>query len=169
MDPGDELVDIVDETDRVTDVVTRAEMRARNLLHRCAEIAVRNGAGEIWVHRRTETKDVYPGLYDMVVGGVLASGESWEMGARRELAEETGIRGVELRELARHVFDGPFERALMRLYEVTWNGPISPQPEEIAWGAFVSFQELDRMLAKHPFCPDSFELFGLWRNGRLDP
>lgn len=105
----------------------------------------------------------------MVVGGVLASGESWEAGARRELAEETGILGVEMRELTRHVFDGPSERALMRLYEVTWDGPITPQPEEIAWGAFVAIEELDRMLRERAFCPDSVEIFERWRDGRLAP
>lgn len=169
MDPRDELVDIVDVDDRVIGVATRGEMRSRNLRHRCAEIAVVNLAGEIYVHRRTEAKDVYPGMYDMVVGGVLASGESWDEGAARELTEETGIVGTPLRFLVDHVFDGPEERALMRLYEVTWDGPIVPQPEEIAWGKFVAFEELDRMLAERPFCPDSVELFGLWRDGRLDP
>lgn len=168
VDPADELVDIVDLDDRVVGVASREDMRARNLRHRCAEIAVVNGAGEIYVHRRTDTKDVYPGMYDMVVGGVLASGESWEEGAARELAEETRIEGVPLRFLVDHVFDGPKERALMRLYEVTWDGPIVPQPEEIASGAFVSFEELDRMLAQRAFCPDSVELFELWRDGRLD-
>lgn len=112
---------MVDEDDRVVDVVTRAEVRARNLLHRCAEIVVRSGAGEIWVHRRTDTKDVYPGLYDMVVGGVLASGEPWE-----------------------------------------------PQPEEVAWGAFVTLHELDRLLREREFCPDSLEIFARWRGGKLD-
>ena len=57
----------------------------------------------------------------------------------------------------------------MRLYEVTWDGSIVPQPEEIGWGAFVGFEELDRMLAEREFCPDSVEVFELWRNGRLDP
>lgn len=169
MNPADERVDVVDSKDRVIGVVTRAEVRARNLLHRCAEIAILNRAGEIYVHRRTETKDVYPGMYDMVVGGVLASGESWEEGARRELREEAGVTGVELREIGRHAFDGQVERALMRLYEVTWNGPVTPQPEEIAWGAFVSFEELERMLAEHEFCPDSLEVFERWRDGKLGP
>ncbi len=162
-------MDIVGLDDRVVGVATRAEMRSRNLRHRCAEIVVVNSSGEIYVHRRTETKDVYPGMYDMVVGGVLAADESWDEGAARELAEETGIASVPLRFLLKHVFDGPQERALMRLYEVTWDGPILPQPEEIAWGAFVAFGELDRMLAERAFCPDSVELFELWRDGRLDP
>ena len=97
MGPADELVDIVNQDDRVIGIATRAEMRARNLRHRCAEIAVVKTGGEIYVHRRTDTKDVYPGIYDMVVGGVLASGESWDRGAARELAEETGIVGQPLR------------------------------------------------------------------------
>ncbi|MGH2595760.1 MAG: NUDIX hydrolase [Actinomycetota bacterium] len=169
MDPPDELVDIVDLDDRVIGVTTRGEMRSRNLRHRCAEIVVMNAADEIYVHRRTDTKDVYPDMYDLFVGGVLASGESWDEGATRELAEETGIAGAELRFLLDHAFDGTQERALMRLYEVTWDGPIVAQPEEIAWGRFVSLKELDRMLAEHTFCPDSVELFGLWRDGRLEP
>jgi isopentenyldiphosphate isomerase len=169
VDPSDELVDIVGPDDRVIGIATRAEMRSRNLRHRCAEIAVVSVSGEIYVHRRTDTKDVYPGMHDMVVGGVLASGESWEEGAARELAEETGIAREPLLFLRSHTFDGPQERALMRLYEVTWDGLIVPQPGEIAWGAFVTFEELDRMLAEHPFCPDSVELFKLWRDGRLEP
>ena len=80
-----------------------------------------------------------------------------------------GIAGVPLRFLVDTAFDGPHERALMRLYEVTWDGPILPQPEEIAWGAFVAFDELDRMLAKRAFCPDSVAIFDRWRDGRLDP
>ena len=169
MEPADERVDVVDLDDRVIGVATRREMRVRNLRHRCAEILVLNGAGEIYVHRRTETKDVYPGMYDMVVGGVLASGESWDEGAARELAEETGINGVPLQFLLSHVFDGPQERAMMRLYEVTWNGSVTPQAEEIAWGAFVAQGELDRMMGELEFCPDSLEIFERWRDGRLEP
>ncbi len=125
MDPSDELVDVVDLDDRVIGVATRAEVRSQNLRHRCAEIAVVNSAGEIYVHRRTETKDVYPGMYDMVVGGVLATEESWDEGATRELAEETGIAGVPLRSLVHHVFDGPEERAL-ELFGLWRDGRLAP-------------------------------------------
>lgn len=67
MEPGDELVDIVDLDDGVVGVVTRAEMRARNLRHRCGEILVRDPAGAVFVHRRTDTKDLYPGMRDMTL------------------------------------------------------------------------------------------------------
>ena len=74
MDPGDELVEVVDESDRVVEVVPRRAMRDRRLLHRCTYIVVLNGAGELYVHRRTQTKDVNPGFYDVSAGGVNAAG-----------------------------------------------------------------------------------------------
>ena len=49
------------------------------------------------MHRRTTTKDVYPGRYDMFCGGIVGAGESYDVCAARELEEELGISGVPLR------------------------------------------------------------------------
>ena len=87
MDPADELVDVVDEDDRVVATATRREVRRRALLHRCTYVLLRNAAGEILVHRRTDTKDVFPGAYDVFAGGVCAAGESYDECARREVAD----------------------------------------------------------------------------------
>jgi hypothetical protein len=51
MAPADELVDVVDETDRVVATVTRRDVRERGLLHRCTYVLVRNRTGDILVHR----------------------------------------------------------------------------------------------------------------------
>ena len=61
MDPADELVDVVDERNEVVGPVSRRELRAENLLHRCTNVFVLNLSGDPYVHRRTDTKDVYPG------------------------------------------------------------------------------------------------------------
>src|SRR5215813_15244489 len=90
-DPGDELVDIVDDADRVIGVATRREVRAQVLKHRCVTIVVRSSRGEVLIHRRSERKDLWPGFWDFCAGGVLAAGEAWEEGARRELREELGV------------------------------------------------------------------------------
>ena len=58
MDPGDELVDVVDEQNEVVGVVPRRTLRTEHLLHRCTYVVVLNAAGELYVHRRTDTKDV---------------------------------------------------------------------------------------------------------------
>ncbi|MGH7266861.1 MAG: NUDIX hydrolase [Candidatus Rokuibacteriota bacterium] len=159
MDPSQELVDVVDEADRVVTTVTRREVRARRLLHRCAYVLVRNGAGQILVHRRTETKDVHPGAYDVFAGGVCAAGESYDDCARREVAEEVGVTGAELRFLFRHRYSGPGGEAWGAVYEAHWDGPVRLQESEVAWSAWVAPRELERMLAEQDFCPDSREIF----------
>ena len=91
MDPGQELVDIIDEAGNTVATVTRRAMRAQRLPHRCTYLLVFNRRGELFIHLRTAQKDVYPAYWDVAVGGVLAAGESFDKGARRELLEELGI------------------------------------------------------------------------------
>jgi isopentenyldiphosphate isomerase len=159
VDPGDELVDVIDEDDRVVATVPRRAVRERGLLHRCTYVLVRNPAGDILVHRRTVTKDVYPGAYDMFAGGVCAAGESYDDCARREVAEELGVVDVAPRFLFRHRYRGPHGQAWGAVYEVAWDGPVRPQPSEVAWHAWVTLDALREMLATREFCPDSREIF----------
>src|SRR6185369_4293349 len=92
-----ELIDVVDADDRVLKQATRGETRRQNLRHRATYILVFNSAGQLFVHQRTDSKDVYPSYFDVCVGGVVAAGESYEDGAHRELAEEIGVRNTPLR------------------------------------------------------------------------
>jgi len=164
-----EWLDLVDDDDRVIGRAPRARVRAENLLHRGVGILVFNGRGELYVHRRTETKDVFPGMYDMFVGGAVASGESYPDAARREIAEELGIRGVEPTFLFVHRYEGPKNRCFTHVFRVTYDGPIVHQAEEVAWGRFYPLEEGVDLLARHPFVPDGEEIFRvylarLWRN-----
>jgi isopentenyldiphosphate isomerase len=159
IDPGDELMDVVDDHDRVVGQATRREVRRRRLLHRFASVLCRDAAGRIYVHRRTDDKDVYPGMYDMTAGGVLAAGESYPEAARRELAEELGVTGPEPRFLFKHRYRGEENPSWSALYEVTWDGPVTLQASEIAWGDFLPEEELVARLEQWPFCPDALEIF----------
>lgn len=158
---------MVDDDDRIVDVVPRRRVRAENLLHRSTSIFVRRSTGELYVHRRTATKDVHPGLYDVVVGGVPAAGETYDEAAAREMAEEVGVAGPVPTFLFMHRHEGPTDRCLTAVYEVGWDGEIRPQAAEIDWGGFVAREELDEMLEEHSFCPDSLEIFQRWRERKL--
>jgi hypothetical protein len=46
--------------------------------------------------------------------------------------------------------------------EVTWDGPIRHQENEIAWGTFMSLEELGAKLNESPFVPDDGEIFSRW-------
>ncbi len=168
MDPADELVDVVDERNAKVRVATRRELRAGDLWHRCTYVIVMNASGELYVHRRTDTKDVYPGYFDLCAGGVNAAGESYEDCARRELEEELGVDADPTFRF-HHRYEGPSGRVWGAAFDVVWDGPIRWQASEVAWGAFVPPDALDAMIERERFCPDGLEVFERWRGGRLGP
>jgi 8-oxo-dGTP pyrophosphatase MutT (NUDIX family) len=157
--PSEELVDLVDEQDRVLGSVTRGRMRAKNLLHRCVFVLCCDPEGRIYVHRRTDHKDVFPGLYDMFVGGVVAAGESYEQCALREIAEELGIRGPLPRLLFMHRYEGPESRSHIAVFRVVWNGAVRHQPSEVAWGGYFTVAEVVENRSGFRFVPDGLEVF----------
>lgn len=154
MDATDEWVDLVDDDDRVVARVTRAEMRQRNLLHRAVYVLVRNARGEIFVHRRTTTKDVYSGYYDVTVGGVVAAGEDYDAAAARELAEELGVMNVSLARLGPMRYADERTRIHGMVYAARHDGPFVLQAEEIASGGFVAPAEAERVAREERCCPD---------------
>jgi 8-oxo-dGTP pyrophosphatase MutT (NUDIX family) len=156
---SDERVDWVDESDRVLGQVTRRQMRAENLWHRTVAVLCCDPGGRVYVHRRTEHKDVFPGLYDMFVGGVVGAGESYEQCALREIGEELGIRGPLPEPLFMHRYDGPESRSHIAVFRVTWEGPIEHQESEVAWGGYCSLAQITENPSGFRFVPDGLEVF----------
>jgi isopentenyl-diphosphate delta-isomerase len=157
-DPGSELVDVIDDEGRTIATVPRREIRARRLQHRCTYILVFNRQGNLFIHLRTPTKDVYPSHWDVAVGGVLAAGESFAGGARREIREELGIE-AEPEVLFPVRYTDPGNIAQGMAYRVIHDGPFCLQPEEIVRGEFVPPQTVTARAAGEPFCPDGLMVF----------
>jgi len=169
VDGPEETVDLVDEQDRVVGQAPRTTVRARNLLHREVAALVRNGRGEIDVPRRTETKDVFPGKYDMFVAGVVKGGESYDDAIRRELEEELGIEPTSPAFLLKTRYRDEDINWWTCVYEVTWDGPVRHQAEEIAWGGFMPQADLLARLDRWPFVPDGLLVFRRYLSGRERP
>lgn len=161
----EEQVDIIDEDDNVIGITTRADMRARKLLHRGVAILCRDPEGNVYLHRRTDTKDVFPGLYDCFVGGMVAAGEDYLTAALREIAEELGIEGPIPEHLFKHHYLGEDNPHILELFEVAYDGPIVHQASEVAWGSFIPPAELDKIIDDWDFVPDGREL---WKRYRSD-
>jgi 8-oxo-dGTP pyrophosphatase MutT (NUDIX family) len=161
VDPGEEPVEVVDDAGRVVRVVPRRVMRRQRLFHRCTYVLVLNPAGELYVHRRTATKDVYPGYYDVTAGGVCGVGESFDEGAAREVQEELGVKARPVHRFL-HRYDGPDGHVLGAVYDVVWDGPIRHQAAEVAWGAFEPIERIEDRIERDEFCPDGLEVYRRW-------
>jgi len=158
-----ELVDVLDAEGRTIGVVTRAEMRARRLPHRCTYILVFNSRGELFVHLRTATKDVFPSYWDVTIGGVLAAGESFDDGARREAGEELGVE-VQPQRLFPFRYQDSSTIVYGMVYRVHHDGPFRLQPEEIVRGEFVSCDTCQDRVTLQPFCADGLAVLREYLN-----
>jgi isopentenyldiphosphate isomerase len=159
---SDEVVALVDEHGRVVGTAPRSVVRRDNLLHSATAVLLRDPAGRIYLHRRSDTKDWAPGHWDAAAGGVIADGEEPDASAVRELEEELGVTGVGLVPLGTHLYEDDTVRCFEHAYEAVWDGPVRHQPEEVAEGRWATLAELAGLLADPgvAFVPDTRQLLG---------
>ena len=153
----DEMVEEVDVLGNVLRLVTRRQMRAETLWHRAVFVAVRSSTGQLLIHRRAETKDVWPGWWDVAVGGVVSPGESWDVAAQRELAEELGVSGA-LRPLGMGAYADDDVKLVAACFEVVCDGPFAFSDGEITTTDWVSPGDLRARIGQDSFLPDSIAL-----------
>jgi isopentenyldiphosphate isomerase len=170
MGPADEIVAIVDEHNNVVGAAPRWEMRAKRLPHRSTYVLVFNSRGDLYVQKRTMTKDVFPGYYDPAAGGVVLDGESYEEGARRELEEEMGIRDVPLTWRFNFYFVDERTRVWGSVFSCVYDGDIVLQEEEVESGAFVPISDILCRAHTEPFTPDGMYVLSRYlNNASADP
>jgi isopentenyldiphosphate isomerase len=152
-DPGDELVDRLDDQGRVVGTITRRALRGQRIPHRCAYLLLFNRRGELFVHQRTPTKDTHPSYWDVCVGGLPSAGESFDDTIRREVHEEIGVLIEPERLFPFHYVD---DRSIVfgMVYRAVHEGPFCFQPEEVARGEFVPLADALARTKREPFCPD---------------
>ncbi|MHC6227600.1 NUDIX hydrolase [Pseudomonas sp. X10] len=150
-----ELIAWVDAGDQLLGALPRAELRDRALIGRGTYILLFNSAGELCVHRRTLSKAIYPGYWDVAAGGMVAAEESYAESAARELEEELGVSGVELSFHEKFFFDQPGNRLWCAVFSAVWDGPLRLQPEEVSEARFISLEEAVADSQQQPYCPDS--------------
>jgi len=169
---GDEQVAVYDAAGVVTGAAPRGEVYRRGLWHAATGVLVRSGDGErVVLHRRTPDKLVFADTWDCWAGGVVGPGEDPADAAARELAEELGITGATMTPLPHARYDDGHVRYHAFTYEARWDGPLRPEPTEIAWAGWVTLGELVERLAdpeRWPFAPDGRAGIERWLAARAD-
>ncbi|WP_017903777.1 NUDIX hydrolase [Pseudomonas asplenii] len=164
-----ELIAWVDDDDRLQGSLARAELRERGLIGRGTYILLFNSAGELCVHRRTLSKAIYPGYWDVAAGGMVQADESYAESAARELEEELGVSGVPLTAHERFFFDQPGNRLWCAVFSAVWDGPLRLQPEEVLEARFIPVEAAVAESAHKPYCPDSLAALKRYLQGVAKP
>ena len=147
-DTSKEWLDVVDENDVVVGRERRGFVHARGLMHRSAQVLVFNARGELFLQKRSEHKDEFPGLWDSSAAGHLDAGEDYIDCARRELAEELGITApVELEPLFRLSASADTGWEHCSVFRCRYEGPVSLDGDEVEEGRWLPAIEMDRLVA----------------------
>jgi len=137
---------VVDEDDNVLGKATREECHSGSgIIHRSVYIFVLNDKNQVFLQRRSMSKDLYPGYYTGSATGHVDYGEDYDKAACRELREELGI-DAPLQRLGKVKSFSETEREISALYLCRHNGPITYNGKEITEGIFMSIGEVKRSL-----------------------
>lgn len=152
--PIDELLDIVDDQDRVISRAPRSRVLREYQVHRAVMFFVFNEHGDVLVNQRSEQKEIYPGVWSIAFGGHVRSGESYDAAAGREIREEVGLDAPPkvITTFQKRTAD---ERENVTVYSVTADREPVLFPEEIAQGRFMSLAEINEMLSRVEFLPET--------------
>lgn len=148
---GDEWFDVVNERDEVVGRERRTVVHARGLWHRAVHILIFNQAGQVFLQKRSISKDTAPGCWDSSCSGHVDAGEDYDVAAVRELREELGINVSAcperiFREHARRETGWEF----VEVYWLQHEGPFELHPDEIERGEWRTPAEVTSEIARVP-------------------
>lgn len=159
-----EYFEIVDEQDRVIGKALRSECHGNpSLVHRVAHVLVVNSRGTLLLQKRSPYKDIQPGKWDTSVGGHLNIGEDYETAAHREMKEELGIEGEDLRFLYAYALRNLVESENVRTYLCRYDGKIAFDPVEISEVRYWTMDEIEKSIGTGIFTPNFEEEYGYYK------
>lgn len=146
-----EIFDVVNERDEVIGQQERSEVHRLGLLHRAVHVLVFNAAGQVFLQKRSLTKDRQPGLWDSSASGHVDTGEDYDACAVRELGEEIGLQlSAAPQRLFKLAPGVETDQEHVWVYRCEAEGPFRLHPEEIERGGWFTPAEVTRWMAERP-------------------
>lgn len=148
-DNKEELFPVVDEAGNVIGRMTRGEAHGGSLkLHPVVHLHVFDRYGRLYLQFRPLWKDIQPSRWDTATGGHVDYGETVAQALQREVREELGITDFEPTFLTCYVFASKRERELVNVFATVYDGPITPNPDELSGGRFWTPDEIAAAIAQ---------------------
>lgn len=154
----EEIFPLVDETGNIIGQAPRSVCHdGSKLLHPVIHLHIFNSEGDLYLQKRSATKDVQPDKWDSSVAGHIDLDEMPEMAACREAGEELGLSGIEPHFITKYIIETDRERELSYCFYAVYNGGFVLNRHELADGRFWKIEEIQSNLGKDVFTTN-FEL-----------
>lgn len=124
------------------------------LLHPVVHLHLLNEKGELFMQKRSETKDIEPGKWDTSVGGHADYGETIEEALHREIYEEIGLKNINPVFITKYVWESTREKELVHSYYAFSGEALVLNKDEIEDGKFRTLEEIRENIGKKIFTPN---------------
>ena len=150
-----EMLPIVDAHGVVTGRASRQWCHGGSkALHPVVHLHVLNRNCELYLQKRSMTKDLLPGYWDTAVGGHVGYGESIVEALYREAEEELGFYDFNPIAVTSYVFESEVEKELVNVFAAVGEFDLRPDRDEVTEGRFWSFAEIDSQMGRSVLTPN---------------
>ncbi len=144
-----EYLDVLDSEGNIVGRASKEEVYSKKLPHRIVHVFVINPkTGEVYLQKRSESKDFLPGYWCTSAGGHVRAGESFEEAARRELLEELGL-GTPLEKAFDTVYSFEGHARFIRVFTTKAYEGIAFADGEVSGGEFFSLEKASELISKN--------------------
>ncbi len=155
--------------------VERGAVRPLGIATLAVHLVGETADGRIWVQQRADNKPTNPGMWDTLMGGMVAACDTVAEAVERETWEEAGLRVGELQGL-RHgghvLFERPSDEAEGRGFmreRIDWFSATVPpalepgnQDGEVQAFALIERDQLVEWLLQGRFTPEAAQVLAAW-------
>lgn len=163
-----EMVPVVEESGLVIGQASRKYVHGGSkLLHPVVHLHIINRNSELYIQKRSMSKDLLPGKWDTAVGGHVDYGENLETALIREASEELGLKEFNPIYLRSYVWESSQEKELVNVFAIVGNFKPIPAQEEVADGRYWTMDEIEEAMGKDVFTPNFEHEFPMMKKSLL--
>lgn len=153
--PAAEMLPITDENGYVTGQAPRTYCHSGSKpLHPVVHLHIINRNSEIYLQKRSASKDLLPSYWDTAVGGHVSYGEQVLEALFREAGEELGLHDFNPYPLDSYIFESGTERELVNVFAAVGNFKPVPDESEVECGRYWPIDEIESCIGKDVLTPN---------------
>lgn len=138
-----EWLPIINEKGEIVGKSSREQCHSgQKLLHPVVHLHVFNNKNELFIQKRSETKQIQPGKWDTSVGGHVSFNESILKSLNREAKEEIGIDASEAKFLFAYIWESEIEMEMVYVHLLKTDQIPKIDKREVVDGKFLNLSEI---------------------------